>query len=180
MGRMAAFMHRKAPLRLVWMTLSKSSSFMAMARPSRVMPALLTRIWMPPSSLTAVSIRVLAASGSATSPWTARTCTPRASSSCSVCWAAAALPAYEKTTLAPRRASSRQMARPMPRLPPVTTAVFPLMLPISFSFQRRAQGVDVGAGLHRDGLDGGSGLFDKAAQHLAGADLHDGVHAQSL
>ena len=75
------------------MTASKSSSFMAMARPSRVMPALLTRMWMPPSSLTAVSIRALAAAGSATLPWMARASTPRAFSSSRVLSAAAVLPA---------------------------------------------------------------------------------------
>ena len=68
MGRAAAFMHRKVPFRLVSMTASKSSSLSIMARLSRVMPALLTRMCRPPSSLTAVSIRALTAAGSATLP----------------------------------------------------------------------------------------------------------------
>ena len=39
------------------------------------------------------------------------------------------------------------MARPMPRLPPVTTAVLPVKL-IALSFQRGGEGVQIGAGLH--------------------------------
>ena len=93
MGRAAAFMVRKAPLRLVSMTASKSSSLSIMARLSRVMPALLTRMSREPSSFTAVSMRVFTAAGSATLPWTARVWTPRASSSFRVASAAAVLPA---------------------------------------------------------------------------------------
>ena len=64
MIRAAAFMHRNTPLRLVAITASKSVSFMVMARPSRVMPALFTRISMRPKSLTAVSISSFTADGS--------------------------------------------------------------------------------------------------------------------
>ena len=41
----------KAPFRLVFSTASKSSSFIIARRPSRVMPALFTRIWTVPNSL---------------------------------------------------------------------------------------------------------------------------------
>ena len=75
------------------MTASKSSSFSTMARLSRLMPALFTRMWMPPSSLTAVSIRALAEAASATSPLTARASTPSSFSSARVFSAAAVLPA---------------------------------------------------------------------------------------
>src|ERR1700743_1935202 len=47
---MTAWVRRKLPVRLARRMSSKSASFMRRARPSRVMPALLTRMWQAPRS----------------------------------------------------------------------------------------------------------------------------------
>ena len=54
-GRITARQRRNTALRLVSSTASQSSSFMRMARPSRVMPALLTSTCRPPCCLTIAS-----------------------------------------------------------------------------------------------------------------------------
>ena len=86
-------MQRKVPRRLALMTSSKSDSFIIINRPSRVMPALLTRMSMRPKALTASSIRFFTCWASATSHLTARALAPAASQAATVSWAAASFPA---------------------------------------------------------------------------------------
>src|SRR5881296_801216 len=101
MSFVAARVTRNAPRRLTSMTRSQSSSFMRTRRPSRMTPALLTRMSTPP-----------------------RTAPPRASSSLAERWSRSAS-RPETTTAAPSSASNVAIARPMPRLPPVTIATRP-------------------------------------------------------
>ena len=66
-GRKAAWMHRKTPVRLVARTLSQSSGFMRSTSVSRVMPALLTRMSSLPKRCWTDRKRVSTASGDDTS-----------------------------------------------------------------------------------------------------------------
>ena len=93
MIRDTAFMHRNVPFRLVSITASKSASFIIIRRPSRVTPALFTRMSIRPNSLTAASIRAFTWASSATLHCTASALAPRASQAATVSWAASARPA---------------------------------------------------------------------------------------
>lgn len=91
--RATAFIHRNVPFRLASITASKSSSFIIISRPSRVTPALFTRMSMRPKAWTAASIRALTSPASATLQRTARALAPRASQADTVSCAAASFPA---------------------------------------------------------------------------------------
>ena len=116
---------RKTLLRLVSSTRSQSASVFSWAGPNRPMPALLTRMVMGPSAASVLAIRSVMSAPFVTSAiWV---CTgrpilasPRPDSSS----AARSRPQIE--TAAPSMASRYAMARPMPRLPPVTSATPPL------------------------------------------------------
>src|SRR4051812_27434217 len=99
---------------------------MRMIRSSRVIPALLTRMSTLPKASSAALTSISAASGWVTFACTASALRPTASSSVVVCLAASALPRYEKQMSAPCCARRRQIALPMPREPPVTTAALPV------------------------------------------------------
>ena len=87
------------------------------------MPALLTKMSTEPNcSFTAFIISETAAS-SATSHCIATASPPCSLMRDSVSSAAAALPAYITATFAPSAARATAIARPIPREPPVTTAV---------------------------------------------------------
>ena len=88
-----AFMVRKAPFKLVSSTWSQASSFIVMSRPSRVMPALLTRMWTAPNCCRAASTRALTSSVLDTSQRMAAALAPRASQAATVSRAACSLPA---------------------------------------------------------------------------------------
>ncbi|MCY1552124.1 hypothetical protein D9M68_885010 [compost metagenome] len=113
---------RNTDARLVSMTADQSSSFMRIASVSRVMPALLTRMCGPPPSLPNASISASQAAASVTSSTTPR---PPDGASASVMAAAPDSDVAVPTTVAPRAASSWAMARPMPRVAPVTSAILP-------------------------------------------------------
>ena len=93
MVRDTAFMQRKVPLRLALITASKSDSFIIIKRPSRVMPALLTRMSMRPKVLTAASIRFFHLLGVGHVALDGQGLGPRASQAATVSWAAASFPA---------------------------------------------------------------------------------------
>ena len=85
---------------------------------------LLTRMSSPPSASTAEVTKRFSASPSATSTASATTLEPRASRS----FFASSTPSFVRAqiaTLAPSSANRPAMARPMPRLPPVTIAFSP-------------------------------------------------------
>src|SRR3954470_20655799 len=107
MSSSARLVQWKAPVRFVSTTASQSSSGMRIARPSRVMPALLTSTAIEPKrSRTSPNAR----STSAAAPTSACTSPP------------------ERATVTTRWPSARRrsaIAAPMPRVPPVTTATVP-------------------------------------------------------
>src|SRR3989454_333413 len=124
MSFVAARVMRNAPRRLTSMTRSQSSSFMRTRRPSRMTPALLTRMSTRPNRCLAASTNRSASSRITASATTPRTAPPRASSSLAERWSRSAS-RPETTTAAPSSASNVAIARPMPRLPPVTIATRP-------------------------------------------------------
>src|SRR5712691_73687 len=91
------------------------------------MPWFTTRMSSPPSARAASSTARVAAAGSPRSAWTAtvsfRPLPPP--TVLIVSSASALLLRYPTATLAPARASSSAVARPIPRPPPVTNARFP-------------------------------------------------------
>src|SRR5690554_5020358 len=104
------------------MTACQSSSPMRISSPSRVMPALLTRIVSGPISLPIASIRASTCPGTETSSTRPRP--PCAASRSPIAFAPASLVAVP-TTVAPWAASVSAIAAPMPRLAPVTSAISP-------------------------------------------------------
>src|SRR3989442_944645 len=137
MSFVAARVMRNAPRRLTSMTRSQSSSFMRTRRPSRMTPALLTRMSTRPNRCLAASTNRSASSRITASATTPRTAPPRASSSLAERWSRSAS-RPETTTAAPSSASNVAIARPMPRLPPVTIATRPSRGP--FWAQHRGAG----------------------------------------
>ena len=86
-------MHRNAPFRFAAITASKASSGMVIMSPSRVMPALFTRMSSRPKRFTTAATMSLTASASVTSQRRARVSAPRARQASSVSRAAASFPA---------------------------------------------------------------------------------------
>ena len=86
-------MHWKAPFRLVSSTVSQSDSFMVSIRPSRVTPALFTRMSTRPNRARTSFTMASQAAASATSAWMAKASAPRSWQAFTVSSAAAALPA---------------------------------------------------------------------------------------
>ena len=107
------------------MTESKSSSFMRATSPSRVMPALFTSTSSRPNAVCADSTSVVASSALATLATSAIDFTPyfmvSSQASSWVCGRLAALEQFRHTFM-PSLASFSAMARPIPRLDPVTSA----------------------------------------------------------
>ena len=102
--------HRKAPARLVSSTASKSSSLIRMRSVSLVMPAFATSTSTGRPRICSASVK--AASTLAESVTSQRT--PLSPSGASPL-------RWVMTTSSPASAKARAMARPMPRLPPVTS-----------------------------------------------------------
>ena len=86
--------------------------------------ALFTSTWTAPRASFAPSRKPARASLSAMSQGAACTLAPRARSSPAV-FSSPSAPRAQTATAAPSRAKRRAMARPMPRLPPVTITPFP-------------------------------------------------------
>ncbi|HET7152221.1 MAG TPA: hypothetical protein VFJ29_00505 [Candidatus Kapabacteria bacterium] len=107
------------------MTASQSASLIRASKPSRVMPALFTRISNPPSSaITPLTVLSIAAPSALLHAY-ALTLPPAFRASSTICAAASTFEAYVNATVAPSAASRFTIALPMPRDPPVTIAIFP-------------------------------------------------------
>ena len=119
-----AFATRKAPLRLVSSTASnRASSVSSQARVS-AMPALLTRMSMPPSPAITSSMPAATLAPSETSSRTATASCPAAIRSAATRWQSASRRAA-MATCAPSRASNRAKCSPRPPDAPVTSARLP-------------------------------------------------------
>src|SRR5450631_481677 len=117
--------HKNALVRLVLITLSHSSSSSACGALRILMPALLTRMSIRPSSRKLRSTMAVTAALSVTSATTDIALTPcRLSSAAAASDFVSLRPTI--TNWAPALASPRAMPRPMPPLPPVTIATLPL------------------------------------------------------
>ena len=102
--------------------------------PILLMPALLTSTSSRPNSVTAASARRWRSSRRVTS--VARlTARPPRSRICCASWSRRSVRRAPSTTAAPRSASSRAVASPMPLLAPVTATTLPLMPVIGSPFQ---------------------------------------------
>src|SRR5580658_713782 len=127
-GRARCFVQWKQLVRLVAMTSFQSASLILKRRPSRVMPALLTRMSMSGISARSASHALAIAAPSATSTASARALPP----DCVIAAAAAPQESADldtQMTMTPLRASVSAIARPIPRPAPVTSAV--LLLKVS-------------------------------------------------
>src|SRR5215831_10443024 len=115
---------RNMEVRLVTSTSSHSSSVTSTDALSSVTPALLTRMSMGPSARSASVTAARIPSALVTSSGMARARPPAASISAAAnaIWS---LPRAAQATAAPASPRARAMARPSPRLAPVTSAVRP-------------------------------------------------------
>src|SRR5215469_18321448 len=130
----AARLHRNAPLRWTFITVSQSSSLILKSRLSRSTPALFTRMSSRPNRSTPCATAASTASWLDTSQETASACEP----ACSI-WAATCLQFSRSTsariTCAPSSAKRRAVAAPIPLPAPVIKATRPSSFPIhSVSF----------------------------------------------
>ena len=121
-ARVKAFVNKNAPLRFVSSTASQSASLMRISNPSRVTPALLTRMSTRPVSPRIFSAAAATAAASATSTACAQAFLPTARTSSATFRAFSAVRETQATS-APSAANFKAMARPMPRPAPVTTAI---------------------------------------------------------
>ncbi len=130
----ACWATKNGPLRFTATSSSKTASVVVSTVPSRPMPALLTRMSNPVPPCRVVS----SASRAAKNRWMPATvptspCKANAWPPAVMIWrttspAAAAFFWKLTTAKAPSLANRRAMARPMPRLAPVMTAIFPFRL----------------------------------------------------
>src|ERR1700761_365545 len=117
--------HRNALVRLVEITLSHSAISSVSGGLRMLMPALLIRISIRPSSRCTRSVMAATAASPVTSTVTAMALWPVSDRSAT---ASADFASFRPTMamIAPAAASPRAMPRPMPPLPPVTIATLPL------------------------------------------------------
>src|ERR1700676_2917471 len=112
---------RNTLFKLVSRTRSQSSSDFSCAGPKTPMPALFTRMVIGPRADSVLATRLATSAGRVTSATCKNTRPPRPAS-----WALASFRALESrpqiATAAPSDAKRTAMARPIPRLPPVTSA----------------------------------------------------------
>src|SRR5438132_602209 len=125
-GRSAALLARKAAFRLVWMTRSQSASLIRITSVSRVKPALLTSTSRRPQRFTTASTAMPGAALSVKSACTAIVSWPAWESTSTRVSASALRLLYVMATVAPASPNSSALARPIPRLPPVTSTTWPL------------------------------------------------------
>src|SRR5690242_9983926 len=177
MPRMTARDRRKAPVRLISSTFSQSSSFRRSASMSRVMPALLTRMsTLPIAASDSFTRRSRSAASSilAVMTWARSPISAFSASS-----ASARVP--ESTTAAPWRCSPLAMAPPMPPEAPVTSAALPVRSNMELSRSGGLEeGFGVGRRVHRHAGHLAVDTLDQASEHLASADLDQGLDALAL
>src|SRR3981081_1164977 len=122
----ASFERRKTALSCVSMTLSQSSDFSFNTPPlNETLPALFTRMPMPPSSLSTLLSAGSSPARLVTSTLTATDGTPIFFNSESTRWFFSSF-RPNTATAAPASANPSAMLRPIPPLPPVTTATRPV------------------------------------------------------
>src|SRR5882672_4767343 len=121
----AAWVAASAPRTLMSITRSISSSVVVSKVFGIAVPALLTSTSSRPKVATVFSTAPLTASASAASAWIAIAFPPSRSIAFTTAEAALASFAYVMATLAPSAARRFAIAAPMPREPPVTSAIFP-------------------------------------------------------
>src|SRR5437899_1099947 len=141
---------------------------MRASTPSRVSPALLTRMSRSPASSTSER----ASSGSETSA-----CTARPPASLATASASSPPERYPTTTEAPALASSSAIARPIPREPPVTSAVRPSNEQKSGSGQGLLGFLEAREVVYRDRLRSAVDPLDEAGQDVARAHLDPDAHS---
>ena len=120
--RKNAFVKRNAPFRFVSSTVSQSASLMRISRPSRVTPALFTRMSTLPQSARIFSAAAFTSAESDTSTASAHALRPSARISAAT-FSEFSTVRETTTTSAPSAANFNAMARPIPRPAPVTTAI---------------------------------------------------------
>src|SRR5574337_468000 len=118
----AALAHRNEPFKLMPSTKSQSSSFIRRISPSRVMPALFTRMSIRPNFPTTSSIMAETSAEAATFALIASDFLPFASMSAAVFWAASRFTS-QMAVSAPSAASASAISLPMPCAAPVTSAI---------------------------------------------------------
>src|SRR5229473_3770469 len=123
-------MHRCAPVKFVLSTASQSSTFMRIARPSRAIAALLTKISSRPNFSTTRLNPAFTCSASATSIFTANAVPPFATISFTSAASFSSLRAAT-ATFAPAPDSASAVSRPIPCDAPVTTATLSFKLNIA-------------------------------------------------
>src|SRR5882672_3475390 len=119
------WVHRNAPSSTIAITRRHSSSLMSSKGVSLRTAALLTRMSRRPNCLTVASTMAATAAGSVTSAMWSAALPPPDLIMATVCFASFCEVFAFTMTEAPPAASERQMARPMFRAPPVTSATFP-------------------------------------------------------
>src|SRR6202163_3387426 len=121
----AACVAMNTPRTLMSITRSISSSVVSSNGFGIAVPALFTSTSSRPKVATVFSTAAFTASASAASAWIARAFTPSSSIALTTARAALASFAYVMATFAPSAARRLAMAAPMPREPPVMSAIFP-------------------------------------------------------
>src|SRR6202795_439864 len=121
----AACVVASTPRRVMSITRSISSSVVSSNVFGKAVPALLTSTSSRPNVATVFSTALLTASASAASAWIATAFPPSCSIALTTAEAALASFAYVIATFAPSAARRLAMAAPMPREPPVMSAIFP-------------------------------------------------------
>src|SRR6202043_1165277 len=176
-GRSAALLARNAAFKLVWITMSQSASLIRITRVSRVSPALLTRTSRRPHSFTTVPTAVPDAALSPKTACIAIAWWPSCDSSSTSASASAWRLLYVMATLAPACPKRTAVARPMPRLPPVTKTTCSEKPSAMDGLER-----GVHAGQILDIVDHGAreNLLDQAGQGPPRTNLNVGVGAALL
>src|SRR2546425_1001282 len=176
-GRRAAWVQRKTPVRFVARTCCQSSSFMRRTRLSRVMPALFTRWSIRPWAFTTSSKAASTEARSATSIARASALPPAAVISATAS-ARRARSRAVRTTVAPSAANALAIARPMPRDAPVTNETLPAREGMSGAWGRgRSPGGQGGGIVHVEGPRPFRDLPDQAGEHGPRTDLDERLHA---
>src|SRR5690625_4548436 len=175
MGPAAAPAQAQAPITLVSHVARMRSRSGSLARweghASMAMPALFTSTSSCPNAATVSATARSGWSGWVTSSSTAIASAP-AAASCATGAAPSARRRTPSATLAPSAASRRAISRPMPRLPPVTSAT---RRPISLHPQPRSEAEDVGHATDRGRL---VAVVVRVRRLIAAIDIHSVLHAE--
>jgi len=123
-SRAKIWVARNTPERQTSMSVSHCSSVISVMEACATTPAELTRMSISPSASSASLLEVLDGFAVRTSQVTSVVSAPRSREPAAAS-ATASADRLVETMSAPSRANASAMARPMPRVPPMTTAFFP-------------------------------------------------------